>query len=100
VVKNKLAPPFREAEFDVRYGSGIDALSEVLDAGVERGVIERSGSHLTFGGAHIGNGRDKCRDALAGNAALLTKLREAVRAAAPRNDAARTSATPAVAEAV
>jgi hypothetical protein len=47
VVKNKLAPPFREAEFDVRYGQGIDAVAEVLDAGVERGVIERAGhAHL------------------------------------------------------
>ncbi len=81
VVKNKLAPPFREAEFDMRYGTGIDGLAEVLDAGVERGVIERSGSHLTFAGAHLGNGREKCREALASNAALFARLREAVRAA-------------------
>jgi recombination protein RecA len=90
VVKNKLAPPFREAEFDVRYGVGIDALSEVLDAGVDRGVLERSGSHLTFGGAHLGNGREKCREALVANNALYAKLRDAVRAAAPST----TRATP------
>jgi recombination protein RecA len=89
VVKNKLAPPFREAEFDVRYGVGIDGLAEVLDAGVERGVIERSGSHLTFAGAHIGNGREKCRDALAANAPLYARLREAVRQAAPAAAASR-----------
>jgi recombination protein RecA len=83
VVKNKLAPPFREAEFDVRYGVGIDAVGEVLDAGLERGVIERSGTHLSFGGAHLGNGREKCRDALANNPALLAKMRDAVRLAAP-----------------
>ena len=81
VVKNKLAPPFREAEFDMRYGSGIDGMAEVLDAGVERGVIERSGSHLTFAGAHLGNGREKCREALVANPALLARLRDAVRAA-------------------
>ncbi|MFO0648758.1 MAG: recombinase RecA [Polyangiales bacterium] len=83
VVKNKLAPPFREAEFDVRYGAGIDAVSEVLDAGVDRGVLERSGSHLTFAGAHVGNGREKCREALLSNPALYAKLRDAVRAVAP-----------------
>ncbi len=82
VVKNKLAPPFREAEFDVRYGAGIDAVSEVLDAGVDRGVIERSGSHLTYAGSHLGNGREKCREALLANQGLFGRLREAVRLAA------------------
>jgi recombination protein RecA len=67
----------------VRYGVGIDAVGEVLDAGLERGVIERSGTHLSFGGAHLGNGREKCRDALANNPALLAKMRDAVRLAAP-----------------
>ena len=95
VVKNKLAPPFREAEFDVRYGTGIDAVGEALDVGVERGVVDRSGAHLSFGGAHLGNGRERCREALAGNAALLAKLREAVRLAAPTAKApAATSAEP------
>jgi recombination protein RecA len=66
----------------------------VLDAGVEHGVIERSGSHLTFGGAHIGNGRDKCREALAGNPPLLTKLRDAVRAARPTQRSTATAEAP------
>ncbi len=95
VVKNKLAPPFREAEFDVRYGTGIDAVGEALDVGVERGVVDRSGAHLSFGGAHLGNGRERCREALAGNAPLLAKLREAVRLAAPTaKGPAATSAEP------
>jgi recombination protein RecA len=81
VVKNKLAPPFREAEFDVRYGSGIDTVSEVIDLGLERGVLERSGTHFSFGGSHLGNGRERCREALLGNMALLTRLREAVQLA-------------------
>ena len=83
VVKNKLAPPFREAEFDVRYGGGIDAVGEALDVAVERGVIERSGTHLSFGGTHLGNGRERCREALVANAPLLAKLREAVRQTKP-----------------
>jgi recombination protein RecA len=98
VVKNKLAPPFREAEFDVRYGVGIDAVGEVLDAGVERGVIERAGTHLSFGGAHLGNGRERCREALSGNPALLAKMREAVRLAAPAAKAPATTSASAEAE--
>jgi recombination protein RecA len=81
VVKNKLAPPFREAEFDVRYGAGIDAVAEVLDLGIERGLVERTGSHLTFAGTHLGNGRERCRDMLASNAPLLARVREAVKGA-------------------
>jgi recombination protein RecA len=61
VVKNKVAPPFREAEFDIRYGVGIDAMAELIDLGVEHGVIEKSGSHLAFAGEKLGNGRDATR---------------------------------------
>jgi recombination protein RecA len=50
VVKNKVAPPFREAEFDLRYGSGIDRLGEAIDLGVERGIVEKSGAFLSFYG--------------------------------------------------
>ncbi|MDP3277803.1 MAG: recombinase RecA [Deltaproteobacteria bacterium] len=80
VVKNKLAPPFREAEFDVRYGSGIDRISELIDLGVTLGVLDKSGSHLSFAGAHLGNGRERVREALAADVALTARLSEAVRA--------------------
>ncbi len=100
VVKNKLAPPFREAEFDVRYGHGIDALAEALDLGAERGVVERTGSHLSFGGTHLGNGRERAREALAANPALLARLREAVAGAAtPPARAATATATATVGDA-
>ncbi|MEZ4390263.1 MAG: recombinase RecA [Polyangiales bacterium] len=78
VVKNKLAPPFREAEFDVRYGVGIDAISELMDLGVEQGVIEKTGSHLSFEGAHLGNGRERAREAIASNGAVEQRLRAAL----------------------
>src|SRR5215208_2810203 len=59
VVKNKVAPPFREAEFDVRYGVGVDRLGEVLDLGVERGVVEKSGAYFALDGERIGQGRER-----------------------------------------
>jgi recombination protein RecA len=80
IVKNKLAPPFREAEFDVRYGQGIDALAELMDLGVERGVLEKTGSHLSFEGTHLGNGRERARETVAGSPALEARLRAALSA--------------------
>ena len=85
IVKNKLAPPFREAEFDVRYGQGIDAVAELIDTGVERGVIEKSGTHMSFGGQHLGNGRERAREGLLGDAALRGRLRDAIRAVAVKS---------------
>ncbi len=84
VVKNKLAPPFREAEFDVRYGGGVDRVGELIDLGVELGVLDKSGSHLSFSGTHLGNGREKVREALSSDAALCARLSEAVRAMSAR----------------
>lgn len=59
VVKNKCAPPFREAEFDIVYNRGINREGEVVDLGVELGLIEKNGSHYQFGGERIGQGREK-----------------------------------------
>ena len=95
VVKNKLAPPFREAEFDVRYGTGIDNPAELIDLGCDRGVIEKSGTHLSFGGQHLGNGRERARETVIGDAALRARLRDAVRAVAAKT----TEGTPADANA-
>jgi recombination protein RecA len=79
VVKNKLAPPFREAEFDVKYGLGIDRLAELLDLGIAHGLIEKSGSHLTFAGTHLGNGKERARESLTTDAAAAARLSDAVR---------------------
>ncbi|MEM7449277.1 MAG: recombinase RecA [Myxococcota bacterium] len=64
VVKNKLAPPFRSVEFDIRYGEGIDSVADLLDVAVERGTVEKSGAYYAFDGKTFGHGREKSRQAL------------------------------------
>jgi recombination protein RecA len=92
LAKNKCAPPFTEAEFEIRYGTGVDAVSELLDLGLARGLVEKSGNHLSFAGTPLGNGREKSRDALAQSPELQSTLRQAIFASGPvrpgRRDAA------------
>jgi recombination protein RecA len=87
VVKNKLAPPFREAEFDMIYGEGISKSGTVLDAGVEQQVIEKSGTWYTFKNERIGQGRENAKRWLQENPAVLAdleaKIREALGLRAP-----------------
>ena len=83
VAKNKGAPPFTEAEFEIRWGIGIDALSELLDLGIARGLIDKSGNHLSFAGSPLGNGRERSRDSLAQSLELQNTLRQAIVAAGP-----------------
>ena len=83
VVKNKMAPPFKEAEFEIRWGTGIDGAADLLDLGVARGVIDKSGAHLSFAGEHLGHGREKARDNVATHPEVAAMLRDAVIAAAP-----------------
>ena len=79
VVKNKLAPPFREAEFDVMYGEGISKSGTVLDAGVEQGIIEKSGTWYSYKNERIGQGRDNARKWLQENANVLADLEAKIR---------------------
>ncbi len=81
VVKNKLAPPFREAEFDILYGSGISRPHELLDLGAQRGLIEKSGAWFEVGGERFGPGREKAAEALRANAALSEDLEHKLREA-------------------
>jgi recombination protein RecA len=74
VVKNKVAPPFREAEFDVRYGAGVDRLAEALDLGVERGIVDKSGAYFSLDGERIGQGRDRASEWLREHPAALEAL--------------------------
>jgi recombination protein RecA len=74
VVKNKLAPPFQETEFDILYGSGINRAGEVLDLGAQLGLIEKSGSHYTLRGERIGQGRERAAEYLRERPALLDEL--------------------------
>jgi len=76
VVKNKLAPPFRKAEFDIRYGQGIDAVGDLLDRAVEVNAIEKSGAYYRFAGKNIAQGREGARAVLEKD----DKLRAAIRA--------------------
>jgi len=82
VVKNKLAPPFREAEFDILYGVGISRPHELLDLACERGLVEKSGAWFTLGGERFGPGREKAAEALKQNGELAAGLARAVRDAA------------------
>jgi recombination protein RecA len=83
MVKNKCAPPFVEAEFDIRYSEGVDTLGELIDLGVARGLIEKNGNHMSFAGETLGNGRERSREALRENEALQHTLRQAIMAAGP-----------------
>jgi recombination protein RecA len=74
VVKNKCAPPFQEAEFDIRWGTGIDSAGDLLDVAVDAGVLAKSGAHLSFGGKSIGQGREKARESLLSNPELRSLL--------------------------
>ncbi|HTX50850.1 MAG TPA: recombinase RecA, partial [Caulobacteraceae bacterium] len=81
VVKNKVAPPFREVEFDIMYGEGISKLGEIIDLGVKAGVIEKAGSWFSFGSERIGQGRDNVREFLKSNPDVAAEIERAVRGA-------------------
>jgi recombination protein RecA len=82
VVKNKMAPPFREAEFDILYGGGVSRVHELLDLATEKGIVEKSGAWFNIAGERIGPGRDKAAEALRGNAPLCAELEQRIRDAA------------------
>jgi recombination protein RecA len=79
VVKNKVAAPFREAEFDILYGEGISREGDLLDLGVDKGVIEKNGTWLSFGGERMGQGRENARMFLKENKDIREKLETALR---------------------
>jgi recombination protein RecA len=79
VVKNKVAAPFREAEFDILYGEGISLEGDLLDLGVTHNVVEKSGSWLSFGGERIGQGRENARVFLKEHTDIRDKLETALR---------------------
>ena len=86
IVKNKVAPPFRLAEFDIMYGEGISKLGEIVDLGVEYNVLKKSGSWFSYGDTKIGQGRDAVKQTMADNPELCeeveAKIREAIAAKA------------------
>jgi recombination protein RecA len=78
VVKNKIAPPFKEAEFDIIYGHGISKEGDILDLGVSLGIIEKSGAWYSFGDERIGQGRENVKNFLAENKDIMKKITKSV----------------------
>lgn len=83
VVKNKIAPPFREAEFDIMYNEGISRSGDILDLAAARGIVEKSGAWYAYNDAKIGQGREAAKTYLQENPAVMTELAEKIIAAEP-----------------
>ena len=79
VVKNKVAPPFKTAEFDILYGKGISKSGEIIDIGVLLGIIEKSGAWFSYNGNRIGQGKDNARKYLEGEPSVLAEIEEKIR---------------------
>lgn len=78
VVKNKVAPPFRKAEFDIMFGEGISKAGEIIDMGVETGIIKKSGSWFSYGDSKLAQGRDACKRLIQDNPELASELEEKI----------------------
>ena len=79
VVKNKVAPPFRQAEFDILYGQGISREGEVIDLGVKHNIMEKAGSWYSYNGDRIGQGKDNVREFLKNNPQISIEIENKVR---------------------
>lgn len=80
VVKNKVAPPFKVAEFDILYGHGISKSSEILEIGIAKGIIEKSGAWISYEGSRLGQGRDNARAFIENDPALMAELEAKIKA--------------------
>lgn len=81
IVKNKVAPPFREAEFDIMYGEGISKYGEIIDIGVENKIVDKSGAWFSYKGERLGQGRENSKNTLKDNKELCDRIEVEVRAA-------------------
>ena len=99
VVKNKVSPPFKEAHFDILYGEGISREGEIIDLGVERKIVDKSGAWYAYNGDKIGQGKDNSREFLRNNPALAREIENKVRAAVGLPEMAPASPASAPAEA-
>jgi recombination protein RecA len=80
VVKNKMAPPFREAHFEILYAEGISRLGELIDLGAENGIVEKSGAWYSYRGDKIGQGKDNARGYLREHPEVAQEIEDALRA--------------------
>lgn len=92
IVKNKVAPPFKTAEFDILYGSGISKSSEVIDMAIQLGIVEKSGAWFYYDGDRLGQGKDNVRKLIESNKELMDKLEALVRAKVAEADTAEETA--------
>ena len=81
VVKNKVAPPFRQVEFDIIFGEGISKIGEIIDMGVELGILQKSGSWFSYGESKIGQGRDAVKQFLQDNSEVTADIEAQIRSA-------------------
>jgi recombination protein RecA len=81
VVKNKVAPPFKQVEFDIMYGEGISKMGELVDIGVKAGVVEKSGAWYSYGDERIGQGRENAKLFLKQNPSVAMAIEDKIRAA-------------------
>ncbi|REH56310.1 recombination protein RecA [Tenacibaculum gallaicum] len=86
IVKNKVAPPFQMAEFDIMYGAGISKVGEVLDIGVDYGIIKKSGSWFSYGDTKLGQGRDAVKGVIKDNPELMEELENKIKDAIENQD--------------
>jgi recombination protein RecA len=80
VVKNKVAPPFKQVEFDIMYGEGISKTGELIDLGVKAGVVEKSGAWFSYGDERIGQGRENAKQFLRDNPDVAASIEDKIRA--------------------
>ena len=86
IVKNKVAPPFRKAEFEITFGEGISHAGEVVDLGVDLGIIKKSGSWFSYGETRLGQGRDAVKKLIKENPELSAEIEEKITAALKENN--------------
>ena len=79
VVKNKVAPPFRQAEFDIIYGEGISKVGEIIDMGVEMGIVQKSGSWFSYNNDKMGQGRESVKQLLLDNPEMANEIEAKIR---------------------
>jgi recombination protein RecA len=79
VVKNKLAPPFKQVEFDIMYGEGVSKMGEILDLGVKAGIVEKSGAWFSYDSQRLGQGRENAKAFLKGNPEITAKIEASIR---------------------
>ena len=78
IVKNKVAPPFRQAEFDIYFNEGISRLGEIMDIGVDKGIIEKAGAWYSYNGSKIGQGRENVKEYLKNNPEIAAEVEQKI----------------------